>query len=118
MINDTVLISRTVIVAMYTHIALLNEVSRLGPGTAACEEFMKRSTDPFRSLMESSTLYPVGAISLSEINGLPILAVVLRPRTIVIYDLVSMARSTLKLKAPEGFPDWVSRVLFNQYLIP
>ncbi|GJJ14970.1 hypothetical protein Clacol_009240 [Clathrus columnatus] len=96
----------TTVTVKYAHLALLNETSRLSSDSRAYEEFMQNSPGPFENLFNNSTQHSVGAISLSEINGLPILAVVHRSRTIVIYHLISRTRSTLRLLPLPDYGEW------------
>ncbi|KAF8524278.1 hypothetical protein BU17DRAFT_63277 [Hysterangium stoloniferum] len=96
----------TTVTTVYVPVGVLNEISTLGPGTRACHEFMEKIQDPFERLSEPKTRYPVGAMSLTDIDGHPLLAVVHRPRRVAFYHLTSEGRSTLKLGPVPGYDTW------------
>ncbi|KAF8591303.1 hypothetical protein K439DRAFT_993078 [Ramaria rubella] len=97
---------RTVIVATVLSVELLHTLSRLGPGTPAFIEFSKTVPNPFTKILDTRTRYPVGALSLSEIHGYPVLAAVHRPRAIAFFDLHSGARVLMKLASVPEYEDW------------
>jgi len=92
----------------YIPVDVLEHLSRLGPGSQDFAEYSKLVPNPFTKVLEIQTRYPVGALSLSDINGLPVLAAVHRPRTITFYFLESGARANLKLAAVPRYDAWVS----------
>ena len=98
---------------------LLENLCRLGPGSAAFAEYSKLVPNPFTKLLETRTRYPVGALSLGDVDGQPVLATVHRPRTIAFDFLNSGTRASLKLASVPGYDQWVSPLAMSllQYLI-
>jgi hypothetical protein len=97
-----------VINAAYVPVEVLDILSSLVPGSADFLEYSKLVPHPFQRILDTRTQYPVGAMSLSDIHGYPVLAVVHRPRTVAFFDLKSNTRSILKLGAVPGYAEWVS----------
>lgn len=88
-------------------VEILDTLSELVPGSPAFLEYSKLVPNPFIRILDTRTQYPIGAMSLSEIQGYPVLAVVHRPRTVVFFHLHSKTRTFLKLGAVPGFVQWV-----------
>ncbi|KAF8499521.1 hypothetical protein JB92DRAFT_3099263 [Gautieria morchelliformis] len=97
---------RTVITAAFVPVETLHTLSSLSPGSSDFLEYSRVDPNPFTRVLDTRTRYPVGALSLSDINGCPLLAVVHRPRTVVFFDLRSGTRALIKLAAVSGYPQW------------
>ena len=101
---------RTVISAAFVPLDILDTLSTLIPGSQAFLEYSTLVPNPFTKILDTRTRYPVGAMSLGDINGFPILGVVHRPRTVAFFDLRVGTRALIKLGAVSGYTEWVGAV--------
>lgn len=96
--------------AAFVPMEILDTLSNLVPGSQAFLEYSMLVPNPFTKVLETRTRYPVGAMSLSDIDGIPVLAVVHRPRTVAFFDLRSGTRALIKLDAVSGNTEWVGTI--------
>ena len=103
--------------AAFVPVDILDTLSSLVPGSQAFLEYSALIPNPFTKILDTRTRYPVGAMSLSDIDGFPILAVVHRPRTVAFFDLRLGTRALIKLGAVSGYADWVGPVEIFTYRV-